>query len=192
MIALTTRYRIGDILGADEAFERGRAHFAAPAFTGSTGAVEQTFGNAAIVAWLLGEDGEARRRLEAVLARAETADRPYSQAMAAFMAALALGVAGAFAEAHHWAAIAARVSNAHGFPQYTRGARIILGRAAADLGAVEEGAALLREGVAAIAETPLRAAMTLYLTWAGRGRTAVRRRRRRPCQHRPCAQRKPA
>lgn len=165
MIALTTRYRVGDVLGAEEAFERGRDHFASAAFTGRTGAIEQTFGNAAIVAWLMGEDGEARQRLQPVLERAATAERPYVRAMAAFMAALALGVGGAFTEAYQWAGVAAKVSDDHGFPQYTSGARIILGRATAECGAADAGVRLLREGVTAIAATPLRAAMTLYLTW---------------------------
>jgi class 3 adenylate cyclase/tetratricopeptide (TPR) repeat protein len=165
MIALTSRYRVGHLLAAEEAFEHGREHFELPAFVARPGAIEQTFGNAAIVAWLLGDHDEARRRLDPVLRLAATVEQPYRQAMAAFMAALALTIFGAFDEARRAALLATEISDAHGFPQYTLGARIILGRAEAGLGRAEAGAALLRGGIAAMAGTRLGAAITLYLTW---------------------------
>lgn len=165
MIALTSRYRVGNLMGAEEAFDRGRSYFDRPVFTDRPGAVEQTFGNAAIVAWLIGDHDEARRRLHPLLTLADGSEMPYRRAMAAFMAALALAVSGAFDEARRWALVAADISNEHGFPQYTIGARIIRGRAEAGLGQPEAGAALLRDGVNAIAGTRLGAAITLYLTW---------------------------
>nr|WP_295658810.1 adenylate/guanylate cyclase domain-containing protein [Polymorphobacter sp.] len=165
MIALTSRYRVGKLLAAEEAFEHGRHYFEQQAFADRPGAIEQTFGNAAIIAWLLGDHQEALQRLSPVLALAGATEHPYRQAMAAFMAALALTIFGAFDEARRSALLATEISDKHGFPQYTLGARIILGRAEAGLGRAEAGVALLRGGIAAIMETRLGAAITLYLTW---------------------------
>lgn len=165
MIDMTTRYRMGDLIGADASFRTGIAYFDAPAFLGRAGAIPQTFGNAALVATLTGDGAAARQRSAYALVAARRQSMPYDRCFAAYMVAMVEILLGADRKAAMLGAGALRLAGELGFPQFEAIARIVIGRARAGMGEVHTGMVLLREGLAAMAGIHARNAQTLYLTW---------------------------
>lgn len=165
MMHMTSLYRTGEIAAAEEIFLGGRRWFASAAFKRRAGAIPQTLGNAAIIAWLLGKNAEARRRIGRAIALSERRDEPYERAFAAFMAATCALLARRPSEAESLAARARDMSDRHGFPQFSATTRIVLGAAAVQLDRGPEGEALIREGLREMAVTEARAGLTMYLTW---------------------------
>jgi hypothetical protein len=165
MIDMTTRYRMGDLVGAEAAFRSGGGYFDAPAFLNRAGAIPQTFGNAALVAILMGDSAAARQRSAHALVEARRKGTSYDRCFAAYMVAMVEILLGADRKAVALGTCALRLAAALGFPQFEAIARIVIGRGRAGLGDVEAGMALLREGIAAMAGTHSRNAQTLYLTW---------------------------
>ena len=94
MMQMTSRYRIGDLAGAEEHFRRGEGFFADPAFRRRVDLVAQTYGNAALIIWTLGDDLAAQRRVDHMLATARERDDPYGLAYANLMAAIHAVLAG--------------------------------------------------------------------------------------------------
>ncbi len=173
MIQLTARYRCGDLLGAEEAFAEGEPHFFDPQFFRRTGAIAQTYGNAAITAWLVGDESAARERI-AVLGEAEAQHSdPYSQAFAQQMASIAWLVLDELPAAEQAARAALNIAEQAGFPQYEAIARITLGAALCGQAAADEGLALMRDGLQRMETTRSRAAITLYHAWLGRAEYAA-------------------
>jgi tetratricopeptide (TPR) repeat protein len=162
---MTTRYRVGDLLGAETAFRSGEEFFDAPAFVNRTGAIPQTFGNAALIAVLTGDSAAARQRANFALRAARLQNSAYDRCFAAYMVAMVEILLGADRKAAALGASALRLAEAIGFPQFAAIARIVIGRARAGMGDVDAGIAVLREGLAAMAGTYSRNAQTLYLTW---------------------------
>ena len=62
MIQMTSCYRIGDLIAAEDHFSSGQRYFDAPEFRRRAGVIAQTFGNAALIAWTMGNAAEAGRR----------------------------------------------------------------------------------------------------------------------------------
>jgi class 3 adenylate cyclase/tetratricopeptide (TPR) repeat protein len=165
MVQMTSRYRVGDLLGAEEVFTAGRTLFEEPAFRRSPGAMAQTFGNAAHIAWMLGNEAEARARTDYALAVSADNANPYDAAFAHHMAAAIAQLWGEPRRAEALAQQSIDLSDQHGFPQFTAISRIVLGRARAELGDPEDGRALIADGLQGMAATRSRVAMTMYLAW---------------------------
>lgn len=173
MIQLTARYRCGDLLGAEDAFAEGVPHFFDPQFYRRSGAIAQTYGNAAINAWLVGDDAAARERI-AVLTEAQARQSdPYSQAFAQHMASMAWLVLDELPAAEQAARAALAIAEQAGFPQYEAIARITLGAALCGQGAPDDGLTLMRDGLRRMETTRSRAAITLYHAWLGRAEHAA-------------------
>lgn len=165
MIDMTTRYRIGDLIGAEASFRSGDAFFHTRDFVQRTGAIPQTFGNAAIIAVLLGASDVARDRSAHALRTARQQGTTYDRCFAAYMVAMVEIMLGADRKASFLGKHALRLAGELGFPQFEATARIVVGRARAGLGEIGAGVALLRAGLAAMTGTHSRNAQTLYLTW---------------------------
>src|SRR6266851_5357624 len=165
MIEMTSRYRVGDLIGAEDYFRRGKDFFAAPEFRRRPGVIAQTYGNAALIAWILDDEAEAQRRIDHALAVACDNDNPYDLAYAECMTAIHLVLLNKLEGAADFARSSIALSDKHTFPQFAAISRVALGRAQAGLGFAAEGTRLMREGLARMAGTSVRVAITRYMTW---------------------------
>lgn len=173
MIQMTARYRCGDLLGAEESFQRGLPHYADSVFTKRLGATAQTWGNGAIVAWLLGNAAGVDQRLAVLQATLEQQPDSYSRTFLAHMSAMVLFLEGCHEEAEAAARLAFELAVANGFPQFQVIARIAMGAAQAGLGDAAGGAATIREGLARCEEVHARAAITLHHAWLAEAELAA-------------------
>jgi class 3 adenylate cyclase/tetratricopeptide (TPR) repeat protein len=167
MIQMTSLYRIGDLMGAEEAFRMGAPYFESPDFIRRPGVSAQTFGNAALIAWMMDDSDRAQRRMEAALALSLGTGHPYDLTFAQSMSAVFAVLASDLEKAEAVAVRSLALCQEHGFPQIAPISKIVLGRARAGLGRGAEGIALIREGMRAMEEAGIRVAMTEYLTWLG-------------------------
>lgn len=174
MMQMTSRYRTGDLIGAEAAFATGEPCFADPQFRRLPGAAPQTFGNAALIAWALGEPHEPARRIGRMLSLSEDEANPYQLVFAHHMAAQQAVLSGEAHEAEAQARRSLEIADQHGFPQFAATARVFLGRAMALLGDPAGGAALILEGLAGLGGSPSRAGRTMYLTWLAETQIAAR------------------
>jgi class 3 adenylate cyclase/tetratricopeptide (TPR) repeat protein len=165
MIQMTSRWRIGDPIGAEDHFRRGESFFVAPEFQRRPGVIAQTYGNAALIAWVLDDAGAAQQRIDHALAIARDNDNPYDLAYAGYMAASHFIFLDKFEKAADFARNSVSLSDKHTFPQFAAISRVALGRAQARLGFSTEGTMLIREGLAQMARASVRVAITLYMTW---------------------------
>src|SRR5262249_1112191 len=131
MIQMTSRYRAGDLVGAEDYFERGQDLFKSPGFQKHPGWAAQTYGNAARNAWIMGDDAGAQWRIDHALSIARENDNPYDLAFAQYMAAVHAVLSGDLALAARRAEDSIHLSDKHGFPQFAAISRIALGRAEA-------------------------------------------------------------
>ena len=165
MIQMTSRYRVGDLVGAEDYFERGDNLFKSPDFEGHPGWVAQTYGNAARNIWIMGDEVRAQQRIDHALNSAARNNCPYDAAFAHYMAAIHSVLTDNIKEAVQLSETAIHLSDKHGFPQFAAISRIALGRAVAGTGAPFDGISLIRDGLAGMAGTGSRVAGTLYMTW---------------------------
>ncbi|HKU94301.1 MAG TPA: AAA family ATPase [Vineibacter sp.] len=173
MIQMTSLYRLGDLDAAERHFELGRPLFTDSRFAGRPGAVAQTFGNAARIAWMMGRPDEGRRRMQLAVELAQASGRPYDIAFAQYMAAILAVLLREAESARDLAQQSIALSDTHGVPQFAAISRIALGRAQAALGHAAEGIALIRQGIAGMATTGSRVAITLYLAWLAEAQAAA-------------------
>jgi class 3 adenylate cyclase/tetratricopeptide (TPR) repeat protein len=164
MMKMTSLYRIGRLAEAEEAFRAGRQSFEAVAFRQIPGAIAQTFGNAAVLAWLVGASGQASRRCNRLLALTDQGN-PYEWTFAQNMLSMQAILEGRLEAAKTSALEAIALADSCGFPQFSAIARIMLGRATADLEDAAMGVDLIRQGLAAMDGTGSRAGMTMYNVW---------------------------
>jgi class 3 adenylate cyclase len=174
MIQMTARYRVGDLVGAEEHFLRGEEFFADPAFRRRADLVAQTYGNAALIVWTLGDDVAAQRRVDHMLATAREHDDPYGLAYAHLMAAIHAILAGRCARAAEFAANCIDFCDEYGFAQFAAAARAALGRAKTGLGMAEEGTKLISDGVAGMLAGPVRVGITMHMTWLAEAHLGAR------------------
>lgn len=165
MIQMTSRYRVGDLLGAEDYFERGENLFNLPGFRQQPGWAAQTYGNAARNAWIMGNQESGQQRIDQALSIAHDNDSPYDLAFAKYMAASHAVLTEAIQSATQFAEDSIQLADKHGFPQFAAISRITLGRAVAGAGRAADGVTLIRDGLAGMAATGSRVAMTLYVTW---------------------------
>lgn len=165
MIQMTSRYRVGDLTGAEGYFERGRDLFKSPRFKKHAGWVAQTYGNAALIGWIMGDETSAQQRIDQALGIAHENDSSYDLAFAQCMAAIHGVLTGNLALAARLAEDSISLSDKHGFPQFAANSRIALGRATAGSGTPVDGIRLMRDGLAGMTRIGSRVFITLYLTW---------------------------
>jgi predicted ATPase len=158
-----TRFWRGDLAGHEEYFARGNSYFAAPGFRQMPGMVAFTFGNASCNAWMLGRADTARARIPQAFAAARESNSPYDLAFAQMRAAWLHFYLREPQEAESLAAQSVALCDEHGFPQLAANARIHLGWARAQLGRAGEGVALIRQGLARLAEIGARFGITSWL-----------------------------
>ena len=173
MMQMTSRYRIGDLVGAEEHFQRGEEFFADPAFRGRADFVAQTFGNAAVIVWTLNDDVAAQRRVDHMLANARERGDLYGLAYANQMAAIHAILVGQYESAASFAAGCIALCDEYGFAQFSAASRGALGRAKIGLGKTEEGTQLIGEGVARMLASPVRVGVTRHMTWLAEGHLAA-------------------
>jgi class 3 adenylate cyclase len=164
MIQMTSRYRVGDLVGAEDYFRRGEDLFKSTAFRRHPGWAAQTYGNAARIAWSMGDEARAQQRIDLALSISLENDSPYDISFAQHMAAALAVLTGDLGSAVRFANESIRLADKHGFPQFSAISRIALGRAKAGCGAPAEGLRLIRRGLARMA-VGSRVAITLYMTW---------------------------
>ncbi len=165
MAQMTARYRVGELEAAEGHFAAGAPCFADPGFVRRPGQVAQVYGNAAQNAWILGDEAEARRRMDHALSVCEGLDSPFDLAFAHSMAAMLSVMMTDLREAARRASLSLELCERHGFPQIGSNARISLGRALAGLGDTAGGPRLIGEGLRGMADAGHRVALTVYLTW---------------------------
>lgn len=172
MALLTSYCRRGDLRDSERAFEAGRAHFDTPEFRRRTGASAQTFGNAALNAWLLGDAAQARTRIDTCVEHARQGGDPYELAFALHMAALLFVCFDEPAKADTLATQSIELADKHEYAQFSAISRVVLGKARLDLGAHEDALCLMRRGIEDTGATTSRNGRTMYLTWLAEAQAA--------------------
>ena len=165
MIQMTSWYRIGNLLRAEDYFERGEDLFKSPEFLKQQGWVAQTYGNAAFNAWTMDDQVRAQQRVDTALSFTRENGNPYGLAFAECMAGIHAVLTESLPAAAQFAEDAMRLADKHGFPQFAALSRIILGRVIAGSGAPAEGIALMNQGLAGMTTAGSRVGMTRYVTW---------------------------
>ncbi len=161
---MTARYRVGRLLEAEEAYLKGRDLFLTDAYLRRPGAAAQTFGNAAIIAALLGDEAGADERIALSTELSLKSASPYEEAFAAYMAGMLAVIRWDYAAARPLAERSVDLSDENDYPQFSSAARVVLGRAIAET-SPEEGLTLMRDGLARMGETRSKAGVSMYLTW---------------------------
>ncbi|MEM9668199.1 MAG: adenylate/guanylate cyclase domain-containing protein [Pseudomonadota bacterium] len=165
MILMTSRYRIGNLRGADKTFRSGIKYFRNESYMQRPGAVAQLYGNAAINAWIMGEVEEAQKRIRPVVDLAETSTHKYERAFSSHMVSMFFFLLEDFFEAKRFAQQSIDFAERGGFPQFIWNSTIILGSAQAKGGDIDSGLACLEKGIVGYESTKSRAGLTTYLTW---------------------------
>ncbi|HLK25711.1 MAG TPA: hypothetical protein VKT30_13740, partial [Caulobacteraceae bacterium] len=167
---LVTRYRQGDLAGAEAAFESGEPYFHHVDFLRQQGVAGQVYGSAAKVAWLLGRSDEAMRRSDLGCSVSRATGNPYDLVYARHMAAQLYVLRGESAVAEKLAAENIAAAEANGYRSLASLTRITCGRALAALGRAEEGERMLEAALFGTGERRIRASQTLYLSWLAEAR----------------------
>lgn len=165
MIQMTSKYRTGDLLGAEEHFKKGEKFFGLTDFQRRPGVIAQTYGNASQIAWTLGDNFAARDRINHAMSIADENDNPFDHAYAEHMAANYKILIEEYSEAEELARRSIELSDKHSFPQFGNISRVVLGRARAGLGAIDEGTRILQDGLSRMAASAQRVSITKYFTW---------------------------
>jgi predicted ATPase len=111
----------------------------------------------------MGRPDTARERIRQATAAARKSDSPFDLASAQFFATVLKFLLREPKEAETLAAQVVAISDEHGFPWYAAYCRIYLGWARAHLGSTGAGVALIRQGLASLAEIGTHLSITLLL-----------------------------
>lgn len=165
MALVTTLFRTGDLAGAERAFSEAKPFFAAPEFARLGGAIAQSYGNAAINALIMGLEVETLERLNVISQRADTSENPYDAAFLLHMSGRVHLMLANREEAQARALRCIEISTEQGYPQFAATGSVVLGRAKAELGMLDEGLTLIQDGLEQLRKTGNRAALTHYMNW---------------------------
>ena len=133
MIRMTSRFRLGDLVGAERHYLAGKPQFSLEMFTRRPGAVGELFGNASQAAWMLGHPVEARQRMTLAISLTASTNSTYDLAFTYFMAAMLAMLRRDPREAAVFAQHSLDLADRYSYPQFASSARIALGRAQAEL-----------------------------------------------------------
>lgn len=165
MAIMTSSHRMGDHTRAVQALSRGARYFAQADFRRRSGAIAQTYGNAAIISWLLGRHAKTRQYVKSLIRFGDERDQAYELVFCYYMAALSSVLLGDYENAARMAALSAQQADTHHFPQFAGVVRVVHGRALSSIGDVEHAAGLIDEGLQLMAAARNRAGITMYLAW---------------------------
>ncbi len=165
MIQLTARYRVGDMAGAEAAWHSGLPHFADPLFASRPGALAQTFGNGAIVAWLRGQDADTAERLRRLRSASGVLPDPYNQTFIHHMTGIIELLRDQPEAALEAGQVSLETAQTAGFQHYLAISRIVIGAAKTRLADRTAGLAQLREAIDQMVQSPSRSGITLYHCW---------------------------
>jgi tetratricopeptide (TPR) repeat protein len=155
----------GDLARVEEDFARLSRVLDADAFRQFPGAAVGSISVAAFSAWTSGRADSARKRSAKAIAFARDSGRPYDLALGRVFEAVLFCALREPVQVKDAATQALAIAEEHGFPLITAFARPSLGRAWAQLGRAREGAALIRQGLADLAEVRGMAAITVGLIY---------------------------
>jgi class 3 adenylate cyclase/tetratricopeptide (TPR) repeat protein len=164
MDQVNVRYYRGDLIGAEDHFERGSPYFAAPAFQRFPAAAATAFNLASLNAWTIGRSATALERNHQAFLAARANNSAYNLAYAQFIAAWLHCLLGEPEKAETFAAEAVAICDERGFPHFGALGRTGLGMAIAQRGRAHEGVQLIRTALATLAEIRAPLGMTQYLT----------------------------
>jgi tetratricopeptide (TPR) repeat protein len=155
----------GDLARVEENFARLSRVLDADAFRQFPGAAVGSISVAAFSAWTSGRADSARARTAKAIAFAQDSGRPYDLALGRVFEAVLCCALREPLQVEVAATQALAIAEEHGFPLVTAFARPSLGRAWAQFGRAREGAALIRQGLADLAEARGMAAVTVGLIY---------------------------
>jgi class 3 adenylate cyclase/tetratricopeptide (TPR) repeat protein len=163
----------GDLTAAENCFA-GLIHVLdADAFRQFPGAAVEAIGIAAICAAVSGRAESARERMAKGIAFARDSGRPYDLAVGRLFEVILF----CFLREPVQAEVAARhglsIAEEHGFPFVMALTRPLLGWAWAQIGRAREGAALIRQGLAGLAASASRVAITIHLSYLAEAQALV-------------------
>lgn len=165
MIQMTARYRVGDMTGAEAAWLSGLPHFGDPLFASRSGALAQTFGNGAILAWLRGQGEDIAERLERLQTASRKLQDAYNQTFIQHMVGMIEVLRDQPRAALEAGLASLEIAQTMGFPHYLAISRIVIGAAKARQGDPIAGVADLRDGLSQMEQSPSRSGITLYHCW---------------------------
>ena len=129
--------------------------------------IVMALGNAAILAWHLGDTEEAERRVAAARAYADAENNPFDRASWLMITGLLAVFRRDTASVERLSGEAHALAREHGFVQIEGWSGASLGWARAQLGTPSEGAALIRSSLLLLARTDTRVSLPLFLTLLG-------------------------
>jgi len=159
---LERRYWCGDFAGAEAHFDAGRPFFDAPGFRQWPGYPVIVLAFGSWTAWQLGRADVARARMTQARAAADP-NNPFDLAWSDLCAASARVMLREFDSAEGLAAQALARAEAYQFPDVLGISRVVLGHAHAQRGRVNDGVALIRQGIDGLLEAGFRANVTYCL-----------------------------
>jgi class 3 adenylate cyclase len=165
MALLTSRFRIGNLLGAETAFIDGRSFFSDRNFLSRPGAIAQTYGNAALVSLFLGDHSVGRSRAAFAIRNSRRMGSDYDLCFSTFMGGMVCLLLGSDKAALRLSGISLKLASKHNFPQFAAIGQIVHGRALAGLAQPKAGIELVEAGVGAMKGTGSKVGLPLYLTW---------------------------
>ncbi|MGH7915937.1 MAG: hypothetical protein ACREQE_00595, partial [Candidatus Binataceae bacterium] len=166
---LMTRYYRGDLAGAEQHFAAGSPYFTAPDFLRLAGSRGSALGLAGLNAWAMGRADTARQRVRDALPD-QREGNPFDFVYSQYVAALLRRLLREPEQAERMAAQVVALADEHGFQHFSAIARVVLGRARAELGNPHEGLELIERGLALMAETSTRVGITLFLNYQAEAR----------------------
>jgi tetratricopeptide (TPR) repeat protein len=153
----------GDLVGAEEHFARSSVFINAVDFRQVPGAAVGAIGTAGLCAGALGHADSARERIVRAIAFARDSNNPFDLATARTLESWLSCLLREPQRAEVAATQALAIAEEHGFLFIRNLTRPMLGWARAQLGSAGEGVALIRQGLAGMAEAGSRIGITDYL-----------------------------
>jgi tetratricopeptide (TPR) repeat protein len=159
-----TSFFRGDLAGAEEHFARWSGFLDADGFRQVPGTVVGAICIAGFCAGALGRADSARERIAQAIAFARDSNNPFELAFGRMFESLLFCSLREPRRAEVAATQGLAIAEEHGFPSVRNDTHVTLGWARVQLGRAGEGVALIRQGLAGLAETGARITITNHLT----------------------------
>jgi class 3 adenylate cyclase/tetratricopeptide (TPR) repeat protein len=161
---LVARFYRGDLVGAEDHFERMSRFFQASGFKQFPGAIVICMGIASVATWMMGYAERARARMVQAIAFASDSKNPYDLAYGRYFESALYWLLRETTLAEAAATEALALSEEHGFPLVASLARTITGWARARPGSADEAVSLIRCGIAGVTDAGGRVGISDLLT----------------------------
>ena len=160
---IAARYYRGDLVGVEQHFARFNEYLEAPGLNRFPGAIEIALGYSTLAAWLSGRSDSARQRIDLAISAALNSKNPYKLAHARHFEGILYLQLKDLQRAEAAAAQAMTLSAQHDFLYIRDEARVVLGRARAQLGHADEALSLIHQGLSDRIKNGSRADITFFL-----------------------------